>query len=139
MHYLHFVDQDIEHDGNDKLFKLKPILEAVQKECAKVEPDEFHAVDEKIIPSKTKYSKVRQYHLPKKNRKWGFKNLVRAGANGFMYDFYLYGGKESNEVTHYNHLQKSVQVVAKLCEELPRNVGHKDFFDNLFTTLDLML
>ena len=30
-------------------------------------------------------------------------------------------------------------MVAKLCVDLPRNVGHKVFFDNWFTTLDLML
>ena len=56
--YIHFVDQNTEHDAIDKLFKIKPILEAVRKECVKVEPEEFHAVDEQIIPSKTKYSKV---------------------------------------------------------------------------------
>ena len=66
--YIHFFDQDTEHDANDKLFKIKPILDAVLKECVKVEPEEFHAVDEQIIPSKTKYSKVRQYK-PKKPRK----------------------------------------------------------------------
>ena len=124
--YLHFVDQDTEHDANDKLFKVTPILEAVRKECAKVEPEEFHAADEQIMPSKTKYSKVRQYN-PNKPRKWRFKNLVRAGASGFMYDFYPYGGKESNEVTPYSYVQKTTQVVAKLCVELPRHVGHKVF------------
>ena len=56
--YIHFVDQDTEHDANDKLFKIKPILEAVRKECVKVEPEEFHSVDEQIIPSKTRYTKV---------------------------------------------------------------------------------
>ena len=56
-----------------------------------------------------------------------------------MYTFYLYGGKESQEQTPYSHLQKSAQVVAKLCVDLPRNVSHKVFFDNCFTTLDLML
>ena len=74
-------------------FKIKPILEAVQKECVKVEPEVFHSVDEQIIPSKTRYTKVQQYN-PEKPRKWGFKNLVRAGASGFLYDFFLYGGKE---------------------------------------------
>ena len=44
-----------------------------------------------------------------------------------MYDFYLYDGKESNEVTPYRHLQKSAQPVAKLCDKLPRYVGHKVF------------
>ena len=56
-----------------------------------------------------------------------------------MYKFYLYRGKEPEEQTPYSHLQKSAQVVAKLSVDLPRNVGHKVFFDNWFTTLDLML
>ena len=64
--------------------------------------------------------------------------MVRAGAGGFIYGFFLYGRKESNEVTPYSFLQKSAQVVAKLCVELPRQVGNKVFFDNWFTTLDLM-
>ena len=62
--YLHFVDQDIEHDANDKLFKIKPILEAVRKECVKVELEEFHEVDEK---------KVQQYHPQKKTENGGLK------------------------------------------------------------------
>ena len=65
--------------------------------------------------------------------------MVRAGAGGFIYGFFLYGRKESNEVTPYSFLQKSAQVVAKLCVELPRQVGNKVFFDNWFTTLDLMI
>ena len=53
--------------------------------------------------------------------------------------FYLYGGKDSQERTPYSHLQKTAQVFANLCVDLPRNVGQKAFFDNWFTTLDLML
>ena len=34
---------------------------------------------------------------------------------------------------------KNTQVVAKLCVELPKHVGHKVFFDNWFTTLDLII
>ena len=92
--YLHFVDNTT-HDeqASDKSFKIRPVIQAVRNECIKTEPEEYHSVDEQIIPSKTKHSKVRQYN-PKKNKKWGFKNLVRAGASGFMYDFYLYAGKE---------------------------------------------
>ena len=56
-----------------------------------------------------------------------------------MCTFYLYGGEELQEQTPYSHLQKIAQVVAKLCVDLPGNVGHKVFFDNWFTTLDLMV
>ena len=136
--FLHFVDNNSDHDATDKLFKIKPVLASVRNQCVMIEPEEFHSVDEQIIPSKTKYTKIRQYN-PKKPRKWGFKNLVRAGSSGFMYDFYIYGGKEPTEENEYSQLQKSAQVVARLCLDLPRQMGHKVFFDNWFTTLDLML
>ena len=90
--YLHFVDNDPVHDVCDKPFKIRLILTAVRNECLKVEPEEYHSIDEQIIPSKTKYTKIRQYN-PKKPHKWGLKHLARAGASGFMYMFYLYGGK----------------------------------------------
>ena len=54
--YIHFVDNDTVHDVNDKLFKIKPILDLAQKKCVKIEPEEFHAVNEQIIPSKTKFT-----------------------------------------------------------------------------------
>ena len=56
-----------------------------------------------------------------------------------MYDVYIYTGKAlKEEDTEYNNLQKSAQVVAKLCRDLPTNTGFKVCFDNWFSTLDLM-
>ena len=63
--YLHFVDNNAPNNDNDKLFKVRLIITAIRDECVKVEPDEFQAVDEQIIPCKTKRSKIRQYNLKK--------------------------------------------------------------------------
>lgn len=52
-------------DKNDKLAKMKPIIEAAHNESEKVEPEEFLSIDEQIIPSKTKFSSICQYN-PKK-------------------------------------------------------------------------
>jgi hypothetical protein len=139
--YLHFVDNmTYDKDCEDKLFKVRCIVEMVAANCRKVPPEENHSVDEQIIPSKTKYSRIRQYN-PKKPVKWGFKNLVRAGSSGFMCDFFIYSGKDSTtEVSEgAQNLQKSAKIVVKLCEALPPNSGHKLYFDNWFTTLDLLL
>lgn len=133
---LHFVDNN-KVDKSDKLGKIRPIIEAVRNECIKVEPEENQSVDEQIVPSKTKRTKIRQYN-PKKPKKWGFKNLVRAGASGFMYDFYVYAGKDDRDGDdNYNELQNCAKVVARLAEHLPNNEGHKLFFDNWFSTLEL--
>jgi hypothetical protein len=57
-----------------------------------------------------------------------------------MYDFYIYAGKsEAAEDADYSDLQKSAQVVARLCQHLPSQKGHRLFFDNWFTTLDLLI
>ena len=79
--------------------------------------------------------------IPKSQKKWGFKNLVRAGASGFMYDFYIYEGKSkaTEKGTEYEKLSKSAQVVAILALHLPNHENHKLFFDNWFSTLELML
>ena len=126
--YLHFVNNE-SINGEDKLAKIRPLILALRNQFVKVEPEEYHSVDEQIIPSKTKYSSIRQYN-PKKPKKWGFKNLVRAGSSGFMYDFFVYDGKSSTENpsdTKYSHLQKCSQVVARLCEDLSRNKNYKVF------------
>ena len=88
---------------------------------------------------KTKYSSTRKYN-PKKPKKWGLKNLVRGGISGFMYDFFVYDGKNSAELDDekLSHLQKFSQVAAKLCDDLLGHKNYKVFFDNWFTTLDLL-
>ena len=137
--FLCFVDNATNDQKNaDKLFKIRPVIESVRQQCLQIPPEESHSIDEQIIPGKTKYSGMRQYN-PKKPKKWGFKNLVQAGASGIMYDFYTYTGKQdhSENDTPYSHLQTSAQVVAQLCENLPTHANHKLYFDNWFTKLQL--
>ena len=93
--FLHVVDNTEKgkpENKGDKCFKVKPLLEAVRTNCNKIEPEVNHSIDEQIIPAKTKKSGgVCQYN-PKKNHKWGFRNLVRAGQSGIIYDFFLFEG-----------------------------------------------
>ena len=59
-----------------------------------------------------------------------------------MYDFYVNTGKDHAHQqigNDYNHLQKTAQVIAKLCEHLLANTHHKSYFDNWFTALDLLI
>ena len=87
LRYLHFVNKD-SINTQDKLAKIRPLISMVWDEFVKIEPEEYDSVDEQIIAAKTKYSSNRQYN-PKKPKKLGFKNLVRAGISGFMYDFFV--------------------------------------------------
>ena len=67
------------------------------------------------------------------------KKNVRAGISGFKYE--IYDGKPLHvEIDNgkFGHLQICRQVVAKLCDDLSGYKNYKVFFDNWFTTLDLM-
>ena len=65
--------------------------------------------------------------------------MIRASKSGFIYDFNLYCGKEDRPPADYDHFSASAQSVARLCSNLPRYAGKQIFFDNWFTTLDLLL
>ena len=56
--HLHFVDNNTPNNDNDKLFKVRPIITATRDESVKVEPEEFQAVDDQVIPCKTRRSKI---------------------------------------------------------------------------------
>ncbi|CAB3977807.1 Hypothetical predicted protein [Paramuricea clavata] len=135
--FLHVNDNSKKDDPDNKdnrLYKVLPVIEGVRQNCLKVEPEISHSIDEQIIPAKTKYSGIRQYN-PKKPTKWGFKNFVRAGKSGMIYDFFIYAGAKSTGQEKCT----SESVVLKLCESLAKNCNHLLFFDNWFATLPLML
>ena len=78
--YLHVRDnseKDHEENKNDKLFKISPVLDHVQKNCLQIEPEQDNSIDEQIIPAKTKYSGIRQYN-PKKPKKNGVSKILYA-------------------------------------------------------------
>ena len=136
--FLHANDNTKKNDPkniNDKLFKVRPLLELVRNNCIKIEPEQCHSIDEQIIPAKTKRSGgVKQYN-PKKIHKWGFKNMVRAGQSGIVYDFFMYGGKHSAGAEKCG----AEESVIRLVDEIPRDQNYQVFFDNWFSTLPLII
>ena len=52
-------------NAQDKLAKMCPLTSMLRGEFMKIESEEYNSVDEKIIPSKTKYSSIRQYSSKK--------------------------------------------------------------------------
>ena len=135
--FLHANDNSQSNNPDNKgnrLFKVEPVLLALQKNCQKLEQEEYQSIDEQIVPAKTKYSGIRQYN-PKKPHKWGFKNFVRAGKSGIIYDFFFYTGAGSTGKKSCS----AKDVVLRLCENVPKHCNYKMFFDNWFSTLDLCL
>ena len=56
--HLHFINNNAPNNDNDKLFKVRPIISAIRDESVKVEPEKFQAVDDQVIPCKTRRSKI---------------------------------------------------------------------------------
>ena len=119
----------------DQLYKVRHSLDSVLSCCQKVPQEENQSIDEQIIPTKGR-SSLRQY-LPNKPHKWGIKVWARCGVSGIIYDFDVYVGKQDDQNVS-REFGKVGAVVIKLTRNLPKDVGHKVFMDNLFTTINLV-
>lgn len=101
----------------------------------KVEPEENHSIDELMIPFKGKIG-MKQY-IKKKPQKWGIKVFTCAGVTGLVYDFEVYTGKGT--VTNERGLGVAGEVVLRLVSEVPKGLNYKCFFDNWFTSPELVV
>ena len=72
----------------NKLYKIPPVTEHVRTNCMEIEPEPNHSINEQIVSAKTRFSGTHQFN-PKKPPKWTFKNFVRAGSSGIMYDCFF--------------------------------------------------
>ena len=71
-----------------------------------------------------------------KRHKWGIKAWERCGVSEILYDFDIYLEPDTDMCKKYG---KVGEVVLKLVETLPKNVGHKVYMDNLFSSINLFI
>ena len=90
------------------------------------QPEQHHSIDEQIIHAKTKRSGGVKQYKPKKIHKLGFKNMVRAGRSGVVYDFYNFGGKHSAGADKCG-VENSV---LRLVQNIPKHQNYQVFFDD---------
>uniref|UniRef100_A0A2H1WLC7 SFRICE_026836 n=1 Tax=Spodoptera frugiperda TaxID=7108 RepID=A0A2H1WLC7_SPOFR len=88
-----------------------------------------------VIPYKGIKAGSRRQYNPNKPSKWGFKNLVRAGVSGIIYDFLLYGGDDT--FRGKESLGVGGKIVLALCKTI-RIQACSVYFDNYFTSLELL-
>jgi hypothetical protein len=81
---------------------------------------------------------LKQY-LPKKPHKWGIKVWASCGVSGIVYDFQIYTGSGSGSDNDDPNLGVGGNVVRHLTSSLPENVGHKEYFDNYFSSVYLSI
>ena len=130
---LHFVNNNaISDEKTDKVWKLRPWINAMKQNFQQIPPKEFQSIDEIIIPFKGR-SGLKVY-MPKKPHKWGFKLWGRSDSDGFMYDFDVYQPVPDNQVFE---LGRSAGVVEKMTDSLPDGKNFKAFADNYFSSIAL--
>ena len=137
--FVHFNDNTTEMlsptDANfDQLFKVKPLLDHLQKKFNLVPMSQMMCVDEMMIPFKEN-SLLKQY-IPSKPHKYGYKVFVLCNNSGITHDFEVYSGKV--EPPTNIDLGASSNLVLRLSKTIPVGKNHLLFFDNWCTSLFLM-
>ncbi|XP_047127748.1 piggyBac transposable element-derived protein 2 [Hydra vulgaris] len=106
---IRFADNN-SADKDDKLFKIRPLINKMNEQLNSIPFEENLAVDEQIIPFKERHL-IKQYN-PKKPHKWGFKVFVLSGVSGFSYNFEVYcGGSDYICFENEPDLGRGIQMV----------------------------
>ena len=131
--FMHFNDNSVEN-VDDKLHKLRPVIDNISELLRLVPIEECLAVDEQIIPFKGK-SSLKQYN-PKKPHKWGYKVFVLSGVSGFNYNFEIFTGKSDNICAPDEpDMGASSNVVVRLARIIPNFCNYKLYIDNWFNSI----
>lgn len=131
--YLHFNDNDHilprNHVNHDKLFKVRPFIDAIRENMRKIKVEECSSVDEIIIPFKGRTT-MKQY-IKNKPHKWGIKMFAISSSSGIVHDFEIYVGKGTLPPSNHG-LGISGDVVMRLAECIPQHENYKVYFCNIY-------
>lgn len=134
---LHCNNNDMmpkkEEPGFDKLYKIRPYIELLKTNFQKYYlPSKEISIDESMVKFKGRIS-FKQY-MPMKPIKRGFKIWACADKEGYLNNFEIYTGK------HADHPETGLgeRVVLDMTKGL-EGKGHHAYFDNFFTTTNLLL
>lgn len=136
--YIHFADNTLE--DSDRYFKIRPIMEKIRQNFLQVEEEGKYSIDEMMIPYKGRKAGKRKQYVKMKPKKWGFKNFVRAGVSGIIYDFLLYGGDDTFRGLVFTEKEATIglggMVVIALCQTIKKKPAIV-YADNFFMSPEL--
>lgn len=139
---LHFNDNSkqpkAEDPNYDKLYKLRPVLDYLNKKFLSIPMNEYLSIDEQICATKIRHH-MKQY-MKDKPHKWGYKFFVLCGEMGYAYKIELYSGQENDPKYRLNDepdIGASGNVVIRLAREIPKHQNYKLCFDRYYTSVYL--
>lgn len=136
--FSHFENNEHHNDmPSKKLCKIKTILEYVVNKCKSLyTPKMDICIDESLLMWKGRLS-WRQY-IPSKRSRFGIKFFVLCESeSGYIWNFYVYTGKETYYDPRYSEFNISARIVLQLCDELLER-GYKLYLDNWYTSVPLI-
>lgn len=136
--YLHVANNN-EVDAKDKMFKLRPLITAINQRFQQFGIfTQCLSIDEQMVPYYGRHSS--KMFIRGKPIRFGFKLWVLASDDGYPYNVMVYCGKnraaEGDENEGYGLGRRVVMSLLK-CVNTP--TCHEVFFDNFFTSYDLLV
>lgn len=129
---LKFAEKE---DNNDKLWKVRFLLDVIRQKCIAISKKENLCVDEMMVPFKGRT--FLKMYMPKKPIKWGLKLFVLCSFDGVIHDFEIYQGKGT--IAGQSNMGFCSGIVMRLSETIPHFKNYRLYFDNYFTGLDLLI
>ena len=131
--YLHIADNK-NLDMNDKIAKLRPLIELANKSLQQF--GIFHenlSIDESMVPYFGHHSC--KMFIQGKPIRFGYKLWSLSSSCGYPYKFDMYCGKSDSE----DKRPLGTKVVEDMLCCVPNSAQHCVFFDNFFTSYELMV
>ncbi|XP_012273615.1 piggyBac transposable element-derived protein 4 [Orussus abietinus] len=131
--FLYFENNAPHNDmPSKKLCKIKTVLEYVINKCKSLyTPKMDICIDESLLMWKGRLS-WRQY-IPSKRSRFGIQFFVLCESeSGYIWNFFIYTGKETYCDSQYSEFNISARIVLQLCDELFER-GYRLYLDNWYT------
>ncbi|CAH1960175.1 unnamed protein product [Acanthoscelides obtectus] len=136
--FLHFSNNNEidENTSQRELFKIKPVLDQLQKRFMEVYiPEQRISIDGSLLGWKGRLT-WKQY-ISSKRKRFGIKLFILAeSSTGYTYNFLIFTGADTN----YGNSFVSEPLSARVVLELSNNILDNDYclsLDNYYTSVDL--
>ena len=133
--YLHVQDNNKQKESKDRGFKVRPLIEMINKSFQQYGIFESKLAIDEMIVRYYGHNSLKQFIRGKPIR-FGYKLWAVCGSDGFCYKFDLYCGKEERAELRDQPL--GTRVVLDMLSVVSDPSGHEVFFDNFFTSRTLL-
>lgn len=133
--YIHLANNSEIGSSKDKMYKIRPLITMLSENFCQW--GYFHkdlSIDESMVKYFGRHGS--KQFMKGKPCRFGYKNWMLSSSNGYCYNFDVYCGR--NKSNDDDHLPLGSKVVLNLVKEIESPANHVLYFDNFFTSHDLL-